>query len=173
MPKERVVLDTNVIIESFRIGCWTAICEHYAIETVEKCIEEAMTGDPSDPRYVPVDADALNAGLAARHSVQKLNIATLALEFPQAQGLDDGELHLLAHLHGNGAFEGIRVMLSTADKAAIVVAHQIGWLDLLFSLESLAQSSGVTRLQVEKLAAQYRTRWLDEVRTKIRLGIIP
>jgi len=29
MPKERVFLDTNVIIESFRIGCWTAICARH------------------------------------------------------------------------------------------------------------------------------------------------
>ncbi len=86
MAKERVFVDTNVIIESFRTGCWTAICQRYAIETVEKCIEEAMTGDPTDPRYVPVDAEVLNAGLAARHAVQKVDIATLVLAFPHAQG---------------------------------------------------------------------------------------
>jgi hypothetical protein len=173
MAKEQVFLDTNVIIESFRTGCWTAICEHYAIETVEKCIEEAMTGDPGDPRYVPIDADALNAGLAARHPVERLDIATLVLEFAPAQGLDDGELHLLAYLHCQGVFEDVLVMLSTADKAAVVVAGQLGCLDHLVSLESLAEHSGVTRAQVEKLAGHYRARWLDEVRIKIRLGVIP
>ena len=48
-------LDTNVIIESFRTGCWSASCEHYAIETVEKCIEEVMTDDPADLRRYLVE----------------------------------------------------------------------------------------------------------------------
>jgi hypothetical protein len=173
MAKERVFVDTNVIIESFRSGCWTAICEHHAIETVEKCIEEAMTGDAADPRYVPVDPQVLHAGLAARHPVPKLDVATLALKFPQSQGLDDGELHLLAWLHRQGLSEDVTVMLSTADKAAIVVAGLLGWLDILISLESLANRSGVTRAQVDGLAGHYRARWLDEIKVKVRLGIIP
>jgi len=173
MAKERVFVDTNVIIESFRIGCWTAVCEHYAVETVEKCVEEAMTGDETDPRYVPVDAHILDAGLAARHAVRKLDIATLMLDFRQAEGLDDGERHLLAHLYAQGGPDAARIMLSTADKAAVVLAGQLEWLDFLVCLESLANQSGVTRGQVEALARQYRARWLDDVRTKIRLGMIP
>ncbi len=173
MPNERVFVDTNVIIESFRTRCFTAICEHYAIETVEKCVEEAMTGDATDPRYVPVDAGMLNAGLGARHAVRKVDIATLVLAFPHAQGLDDGELHLLAYLHGQGVSEDARIMLSTADKAAVVLAGQLGWLDLLVCLELLAEQSGVTRGQVQALAGQYHARWLDEVRVKVRLGVLP
>ena len=42
MPKIRVFADTNVILESFRTGCWTAISNHFAIETVEKCVEETL-----------------------------------------------------------------------------------------------------------------------------------
>ncbi|MBO4123014.1 hypothetical protein J5T34_19995 [Cupriavidus gilardii] len=47
MAKVRVFVDTNIILEAFRTGCWAAICERYAIETVEKCVEEALTGDLS------------------------------------------------------------------------------------------------------------------------------
>ena len=39
MSKIRVFLDTNVILEAIRIKLWTTICDKYAIETVEKCIE--------------------------------------------------------------------------------------------------------------------------------------
>jgi hypothetical protein len=173
MAKARVFVDTNVIIESFRTGCWSAICEHYAIETVEKCIEEAMTGDPADPRYISVDPDTLDAGLGARHSVPKLDIATLALNVPESQGLDDGELHLLALLHRLGVSEDAGIMVSTADKAAIVVAGLLGWLDFLIPLESLAEKSGVTRAQIDRLPSHHRARWLDEVKVKIRLGVIP
>jgi hypothetical protein len=35
MPKARVFVDTNIILEAFRTGCWTSICEQYAVETVE------------------------------------------------------------------------------------------------------------------------------------------
>jgi hypothetical protein len=173
MAKGRVFVDTNVIIESFRTGCWTAICEHYTIETVEKCVEEAMTGDPTDPHYVPVDPKVLGVGLTARHAVPKLDIATLVLNFPQSQGLDDGELHLLAFLYRHGVSEDAAILVSTADKAAVVVAGLLGWLDFLVPLESLAEKSGVTRAQIDRLAGHHRARWLEEVKVKIRLGILP
>ena len=66
MQKIRVFADTNVILESFRTGCWTAISNHFAVETVEKCIEEALTGDPTDPRYVVVDQQVLLSAAQAR-----------------------------------------------------------------------------------------------------------
>jgi hypothetical protein len=80
--KVRVFVDTNIILEAFRTGCWTAICQHYAIETVEKCIEEARTGDPTDPRRIPVDRDVLVAGLAGRHSVSNRERVDLVLAYP-------------------------------------------------------------------------------------------
>jgi len=49
----------------------------------------------------------------------------LVLEFPQAQGLDDGELHLLAYLHSQKVLENVQVLLSTADKAAVAVPGQL------------------------------------------------
>jgi hypothetical protein len=132
-----------------------------------------MTGDPADPRYVPTDPKVLDAGLAARHNVSKLDIATLVLNFPQSQGLDDGELHLLAFLYQQGLSEEAAIMISTADKAAIVVAGLLGWLDFLVPLESMAEQSGVSRGQIAALAGHHRAPWLDETKVKIRLGILP
>ena len=54
MVKVQVFADTNVILEAFRTGCWTAISNHFAIETVEKCVEETLTGNPGDPRHIAV-----------------------------------------------------------------------------------------------------------------------
>ena len=173
MPKLRVFADTNVILESFRTGCWTAISHQYAIETVEKCIEEALTGDPDDPRRVHVDRDTLVAGLAGRHAVGKRELATFVLTHPECQGLDDGEMHLLAWLHAQGLLPDALILISTADKAAIVATGRIGWLDSVASLEHLAQHSGVTRGQLDSLARHYRTQWLDEIKFKVRFGIIP
>lgn len=59
MEKTRVFVDTNVILEANRVGCWTSICNRYSVETVEKCIEEVLTGNPDDPNRVHVDRDTL------------------------------------------------------------------------------------------------------------------
>lgn len=173
MPMARVFADTNVILEAFRTGCWTAICEHYAVETVEKCIEEALTGNVSDPRRVQVNAAVLTAGLATRHAVGKHELASLVLAHPECHGLDDGELHLLAWLHAKELLVNVLVLVSTADKAAIVATGRLGGLDSLASLEQLAQTSGVTRGQIDSLARHYRSSWLDEIKFKVRFGMIP
>jgi len=142
MPKARVFADTNVILEAFRIACWTAICEHYSVETVEKCIEEALTGNPDDSGRVRVDAAALTAGLAARHPVGKHELVSLVLDHPEFQGLDDGELHLLAWLHANALLSKVLVLVSTADKAAIVATGRLGGLDSLVSLGAAGAKLG-------------------------------
>ena len=79
MPKIRVFADTNVILESFRTGCWAAICNHFAIETVEKCVEETLTGNPGDPRHVAVPATDLKAGLAGCYVRRHLRISPSVL----------------------------------------------------------------------------------------------
>ena len=90
MPKVRVFVDTNIILEAFRTGCWPVICHQYAIETVEKCVEEALTGDPTDTRRIPVDHDVLVAGLAGRHAVGRKERVKLVLIIPIAKLLTMG-----------------------------------------------------------------------------------
>jgi hypothetical protein len=82
MSKTRVFVDTNVILEAFRTNTWKAICHNFAIETVEKCIEETLTGNQLNPRYTPVDRKTIIDGLAARHQVTKHDIAKLILSRP-------------------------------------------------------------------------------------------
>ncbi|ESJ14999.1 MULTISPECIES: hypothetical protein [unclassified Cupriavidus] len=173
MAKVRVFVDTNIILEAFRAGCWSPICERYAIETVEKCVEEALTGDLSQPRRIPVDRNALVSGLSGRHVVGKRELVDLVLAYPHCQALDDGELHLLAWLHANKLVPKALILLSTADKAAIVAAERLGWIDSLTSLEHLARTSGITPAQTGHLARHYREDWLGEIKMKIRLGILP
>jgi hypothetical protein len=54
-----VLLDTNAIIEAHRSGCWRAVVDAFRVETVEKCCEEAATGDKRRPGYVKVDVVAM------------------------------------------------------------------------------------------------------------------
>jgi len=39
-----VLVDTNVMIECWRIGAWRALSNGYAVETVEDCVVETQTG---------------------------------------------------------------------------------------------------------------------------------
>ena len=38
MKGQRVLVDTMVVIEAHRIGCWNALLHSFQIETVEQCI---------------------------------------------------------------------------------------------------------------------------------------
>jgi len=173
MPKIRVFADTNVILESFRTRCWTAISNHFAIETVEKCVEETLTGNPGDPRHVAVPPAALNAGLAAQHPVTRMELATLVLSNPSCSTLDDGEKHLFAWLFAKKLLPSQVIVVTTADTAALVASHGLGWLDCMTSLEDLARKAGVGRGNLDALAKQYRNDWLSSKKTQIRFGIIP
>jgi len=173
MPKLRVFADTNVILESFRTGCWTAISSHFAVETVEKCVEETLTGNPGDPRHIAVPPADLMAGLAGRHPVTRKELTTLVLSHPPSSTLDDGEKHLFAWLLANKLLPSPVIVVTTADKAALVASNGLGWLDCMTSLEALAGKAGVGRVNLDALALQYREDWLSSIKTKIRLGIIP
>lgn len=174
MARTRVFVDTNIILEAFRTNCWTAICQAYAIETVEKCIEETLTGNPNNSAHISVDRDKLVGELSNNpHKITKQNRVEILLHYPHCQGLDDGELHLFASLRSQKLFPNPLISISTADKAAIVAAEKLGWIENVVSLEQLIRNSGVSRNQRNSLRENYKTTWLNEVKTKIQLGVIP
>lgn len=138
MSKSRVFVDTNIILEAFRTNCWTALCDRFKIETVEKCIEEALTGNQLNPRYIPVD----------------------------------GELHLFAWLNSHESLPDALILISTADKAAIISTERLGWIDSVVSLEKLLERSGITKAQMNNIARHFRDEWLNDIKLKIRFGIL-
>jgi hypothetical protein len=81
------------------------------------------------------------------------------------------------YLRGSGSYaQGILpndgIKIATADKAAIRVTGNLGWLSFLISLEELVKQSGVTSAQISGLRAHYRNSWLSDIKTKILLGIM-
>ncbi len=167
MAKERVLVDTCIIIEAFRINCWKALCNRYDVETVEKCIEEACTGDSLDAGRVVIDREELIKGLAKRHTVSSIELARLVLENEGLPGIDDGEKHLLAWMHANRPLP-ITVLLSTSDKAALRASHVLDLLNRVKSLEELAKAAGVDKRQLAKLENHFLERWLSGVRVELR-----
>jgi hypothetical protein len=172
MVKVQVFADTNVILEAFRTNCWTAISNHFAIETLQKRDEETLTGYPGDPRHIAVTPAELSAGLAHQHQVSRKELATLVLDHPACSTLDDGETHLFAWLSARKILPSTLIVVTTADKAALVASNRLGWLDCVTSLEDLARRAGVGRVNLDALALQYRDDWLSCIKTKIRPGII-
>lgn len=171
MSKPRVFVDTCIIIEAFRINCWKALCARYDVETVEECIAEACTGDPQHPGRVIIDRDALVAGLAQRHAVDKVMLATFVMDHPDLPGIDAGEKHLLAWLHAHQPVDA-SLLISTTDKAALKATHMLAWLDHVRSLEVLAKGAGVDKKQLGKLENHFSESWMSTVRIQLEQGTI-
>src|SRR6267378_2897046 len=91
-----VLVDTNAILECFRVGAWRALAGGYGVETVEDCVTETQTGFQQRRREQQIDAAALRASLAAVHQVGDAELAVVAVRAPDI-ALDPGERSLWAH----------------------------------------------------------------------------
>ncbi len=158
MQRGQVVLvDTSIIIEAFRAHCWNAVTTHFTVETVEKCYEEALTGDPLRADYIAVDAVQLRNGLRERRAIGREQRARLLVKLAYEDGLDAGEIDLFAHALGRSD----AWIASCADRAAVYAALELGWEDRFVSLEAMAHAAGAK----PTLRHHFTDRWLKEVRT--------
>jgi hypothetical protein len=173
MPRTRVFLDTNVILPAYGSGCWNAICSHFQIETVEKCIEETLTGDNTRRWRIDVPPAELRPPKITAHPVTRQQLAALVSAHPHLTTLDDGEKHLMAWMHANNIRPQDGIYISSADKAALIAANTLGLLDLTYCLEYLAKESGVGQVNLNRLPDQHRSAWLTDFRTQIRMGTVP
>lgn len=158
-PGQIILVDTNIIIEAVRVGCWSALTSHFQIETVAKCCEEARTGNLRRPGYVQVTEQDLQTRLIV-HKVSDAALAGLALRDADSFQLDDGERHLWAHaLERNDEW-----FACCSDRAAINAAIRLGWKDRLMSLEELANHAGANAA-LKNLKLHFRSARLSEWRT--------
>ena len=149
-----VFVDTNVILESHRVGSWRALTGGYRVETVEDCVTETQTGFQRRQLEQRIDARELGASLAAVHSIGDRERAELAI---QAHGiiLDRGEASLWAHaLHRDDAW-----VLCGPDKASLRFGVRMGFRERLMSLERLLDEIGYRPRW--SLRTAYTRRWLD------------
>ena len=163
MPR-RVLVDTNVIIEAVRTGCWRAITGQLEIETVEACASEALAGSHSHVRgYVTVTRDELSR-LQVVHAVTPAAQAAFKLTYGDADSLDQGEHDLLAFAHVDSSEERA---ICSPDKAAIRAAVAVGLGDRVVSLEEMVTSVGAR--PSPPLREQFTSRWLVSFRSKVKL----
>ncbi len=164
---QAVLVDTNIIIEAVRTGCWNALTTHFSVQTVEKCCEEARTGEARRPGYVEVSEKMLREKLTA-HRVSEAELAALSLREVEAFRLDAGEQHLWAHAAGRAD----AWIACCCDQAAINVAVRLDWGDRIVSLEELAGAAGA-RQALRQLKAQFTSERLSVWRTAalLRRGV--
>lgn len=163
-PGQVILVDTNIMIEAVRVGCWSALTAHFHIESVAKCCEEARTGDRRRPGYVHVTEKDLQTRLIV-HRVSDTDLAHLALRDADSFRLDDGERHLWAHALGRT--DDWRACC--CDHAAVNAAVRLGWQDRLVALEELANHAGVGAA-LKRLKPQFSKGRLSEWVTAALLG---
>jgi len=150
-----VLVDTNAILESFRIGAWRALSGGYAVETVEDCVTETQTGFQRRRPEQQIEVKELRASLAAVHGVGDQELAAMAVLAPDI-ALDIGERSLWAHaLTRKDGW-----VLCGPDKASLRFGVRLGYRDQLVALERLLDEAGYR--PKESLKAAYTTKWLEK-----------
>jgi hypothetical protein len=149
-----VLVDTNVILECWRIGGWKALTSGYGVETVEYCVIETQTGYQGRSPEQQIDEAALTATLKAIHKVSPLESASAVLREPSHAMLDLGEKDLWAHaLARPDAW-----VLCGPDKASLNFGLKVGMRDRMIALETLLTAIGYDPKALKKA---YSAKWLE------------
>ena len=141
-----VLVDTNVILECYRIKSWRALCGGYHVVTVEDCVTETQTGFRSRVLENLIDPLELRNSLAEICQFEYKNLAKLKSLSPEIR-LDKGEERLWAHAIGRDddwVFCG-------PDSASLQFGVQNNYRDRLVSLEQLLVDAGYRfKMEVEE-----------------------
>ena len=130
-----VLVDTNVIIESYRTGSWAALAGGHRVETVEDCVTETQTGFQLRRTEQLIVVGELRASLAAVHHVGNRARAELAIQI-QGIALDRSEESLWAHALGRDD----DWTLCGPDKASLHCGVRLGYRERIVSLEKLLRA---------------------------------
>jgi hypothetical protein len=149
-------VDTNAILEAWRVGAWNALAGGYGVETVEDCVIETQTGFQRRRAEQQIDNAQLRASLAAVHTVGDKEHAAAAVRDALFSSLDLGERALWAHaLTRSDAW-----VLCGPDKASLRLGVRLGFRDRLVALEALLNDVGF-RPKVS-LRTNYTAKWLAQ-----------
>ncbi len=150
-----VLVDTNVILECWRIGAWRALTGGYRVETVEDCVIETQTGFQRRSAEQQIDNAALRASLAAVHPVTDAERATAIVREAMFSFLDLGEQSLWAH----ALTRKDEWILCGPDKASMRFGIRLGLRERLLALEELLQAVGH---KASGLRSAYTLAWLSK-----------
>jgi hypothetical protein len=150
-----VLVDTNAILECFRVGGWRALAGGYGVETVEECMTETQTGYQRRRSEQQINGTELRASLVSVHTVGDPELARLAVSAPDI-ALDLGERYLWAH----ALTRGDAWVLCGPDKASLRFGVRLGFRERLVAPEGLLEAIGY-RPRVG-LRPAYTSKWLEK-----------
>jgi len=147
MPRSKpiaVLLDANVIIESFRVSVWDAIIQNVDIYVPSIVIREVHALPSKRKRgYVPVDLSShLRNKKITEISATAQEMAELEVKYKSIfshKELDDGEKEALALACANRPADAV---ICTADGTAIQTIAMIDMKDRAISLEEMLKKIG-------------------------------
>jgi hypothetical protein len=150
-PDRAVLVDTNVIIEAWRVRGWKALAGYHRLETVGTVVMETQTGLQRRREVQRIDGAELKRTLSAILEVGERERAELAVRAPDIL-LDLGERDLWAHaLQRRDAW-----VLCGPDKASLRLGVQLGLRERLVSLEGLWRQAGFT---ARNLRENFTAKW--------------
>lgn len=150
-----LLVDTNIILECWRIGAWRALTGGYGVETVEDCVTETQTGFQRRRDEQQIESSALRASLAKpAHPVTERELAAALLKAPDIY-LDVGERSLWAHaLTRTDAW-----VLCGPDRASLRYGVRAGCRERIVSLEALLDDIGYSAKGA--LKRHFTAQWLS------------
>lgn len=151
-----LLVDTNVIIESWRVSAWKALSSGYVVETVAECFAETQTGAQRRRPAEQIDHILLGQTIKSVHPVSDEERAGLLVREPEAAFLDEGERMLWAHAWTRAD----AWVLCGPDKASLRIGIRLGLRDRLVSLDRLLGDVGF-RPKLD-LRLPYTQKWLDQ-----------
>lgn len=151
-----VLVDTNIILETYRTGSWRALAGGYTVETVEDCVDETQPCFQRRRSAIRVNEGELRDSVKAVHSVGNREHAGLAVLIRNIV-LDRGEASLWAHaLSRTDAW-----VLCGPDRASLRCGVRLGFRERLVSLEELLNEVGYRSRTT--LRSAYTRRWHERV----------
>ena len=148
-------MDTNAVIEAWRVDAWRALCGGYRLETVEECVSEANTGYQRRRPEQRIEAKALLAGFKAVHKVTDGERAAALIRDGEIAMLDEGEKALWTHALARAD----AWVLCGPDKASLRIGTRAKLRDRLVSLGRLLEDAGFR--PKTPLRKQYGQDWLS------------
>jgi hypothetical protein len=133
-----VLVDTNAILECFRVGGWRALAGGYGVETVEECMTETQTGYQRRQPEQQINGAELRASLVSVHSVGDPELARVAVSAPDI-ALDIGERCLWAH----ALTRADAWVLCGPDKASLRFGVRLGLRERSWPWRGSSRQSGI------------------------------
>ena len=164
---DRVLVDTNVILEAHRVGCWRPMATQFRLITVEKVIEETQTGHQNRSTDQNIDETALRDSFCHIAAPDKVERAAIDIDFPD-HGLDDGEYHLVAYAATIGDEQAW--LLNSPDRGTIRLCSRAQWLDRLVALQTMTDLLGLPHGR--QLRGNYKRSWLETEINRFRFGLL-